>query len=78
MISPCVPQGEIIRGYFHEINQNLFFKSMAFGGDVCHLESWLRVRFALRSSGQITTAWLKSNGIKPLELFAKPAFTDQA
>jgi len=29
----------------------------ASGGKVCHLESWLRMRFNPRSSGQITSAF---------------------
>ncbi|VVS91584.1 hypothetical protein DBB_11520 [Desulfoluna spongiiphila] len=31
-------------------------KNNASGGEVCHLESWLRMRFPLRSSGKITFA----------------------
>ncbi|WP_175469987.1 hypothetical protein [Desulfoluna spongiiphila] len=32
-------------------------KSNASGGEVCHLENRLRMRFAPRSSGQITSAF---------------------
>jgi len=33
------------------------FNLTASGGKVCHLESWLPLRFAPRSSGQITSAF---------------------
>jgi hypothetical protein len=37
----------------------VFLKSDASGGKVCHLESGLRMRFAPRSSGQITSAFME-------------------
>jgi len=35
-------------------------KKTASGGKVCHLESWLRMRFAPRSSGQITSVFVSA------------------
>jgi len=44
---------------------------MASGGEVSHLESWLPLRFAPRSSGQIATAIYKQSPMINFSLLNK-------
>jgi len=52
-----IVKNDISTPNYVKISGNYSALKKASGGKVCHLESWLRMHFAPRSSGQITSAF---------------------